>query len=476
MNRLLPLLMAVALAVLGTVIYTATREKPQPRAYVAPGAQEPAPVVGGLTPRATGRPGDRDDPLETIETLAGLQERMSKQLEQEREANKKLKEELQESLKLQREELEQRLMEAVDSLRRSAQDASRSAADTAAKGVEAVGRAVDSNMPDGLGFDDLPIGGGSGRAGNPLLQQPSSSYVSITPLGGLQSSGSSAKTVTGGLLPNLLNPNRNAGNTPSETLDEIRSAKKAAAPRPRYTINDAATLYTNASMTALLGKVPIDQKLVNPYRFKLITGGDNLAASGLNLPPGIRNIVWTGYTVGNRELSCVSGYLDTVTLVFEDGTISTTTVKRNNHRESNTRKYLGYIADEWGKPCIRGELFSNANDYMKDRIALAALAAGADSVALGETSTVRNRDGDYQTILDGDVGRFVLGRSISGGLKEAVEYVRARMRDAYDVVYVGTGRRFAVHVEDQIEFDYDPKGRKLDHGTDEQETTIASFD
>ncbi len=474
MNKLLPLLMAVVLVALGAVVYIATRDKPQPRAYVAPAEQDHKPTVGGLTPRATGRPGDRDDPLETIKTLTGLQERMNRQLEEERKEKRRLEKEIRETQKTakqQQEQLEKRLLGAINELKETARDAAQKAT-TAAKSGAAM---LDRNMPDGLGFDNLPIGGGNQGAGS-LLKQPQTSYVSVTPMGGGATSPDGG--LIGGVLPKMFGPNRSsskdAANT-TKTLEQIQAERAAEEPKPRYTINDAATLYTNSSMTALLGKVPVGGKLTDPYRFKLITGGDNLAASGLRLPPGIKNIVWTGYTVGNRELSCVSGYLDTVSLVFEDGTISTTTIKRKNQRRANTRQYLGYIADRWGKPCITGELFSNASDYMKDRIALAALSAAGEGVALGETSTVRNRNGDYETILNGDTGKFILGRTVSGGMKEAIEYIRERMRDAYDVVYVGTGRHFTVHVEDQIEFDHDPKGRKLDHGS-EKKTALASFD
>jgi len=97
MNKLLPLLMAVVLVVLGAVIYVATREKPATRAYLPPEEQHRSPLVGGLTPRATGRPGDRDDPLETIKTLTGLQERMNEQLQKEREAKRRLEKQIQET-------------------------------------------------------------------------------------------------------------------------------------------------------------------------------------------------------------------------------------------------------------------------------------------------------------------------------------------------------------------------------------------
>jgi len=60
----------------------------------------------------------------------------------------------------------------------------------------------------------------------------------------------------------------------------------AEAVKPAFTINNQATLVANTTMTALLGKVPQQNNVVDPFRFKVITRDDNLAASGLYLPPG----------------------------------------------------------------------------------------------------------------------------------------------------------------------------------------------
>ena len=56
--------------------------------------------------------------------------------------------------------------------------------------------------------------------------------------------------------------------------------------------------------------------------FKVITGKENLAANGLRIP-GIEGMIWSGTAVGDWTLSCVTGKLESVTFVFEDGTIQT---------------------------------------------------------------------------------------------------------------------------------------------------------
>ena len=54
----------------------------------------------------------------------------------------------------------------------------------------------------------------------------------------------------------------------------------------------------------------------------MIAGKDNLAANGLTIP-GLQGMIWSGTAIGDWTLSCVSGQLESVTFVFEDGTIQT---------------------------------------------------------------------------------------------------------------------------------------------------------
>ena len=216
----------------------------------------------------------------------------------------------------------------------------------------------------------------------------------------------------------------------------------ASAVIPVYTIPDAATLVHNSMMTPLVGRVPFLGRLTDPFRFKLITGADNLAANGLRIP-GVANAVWTGYAVGVREQSCVRAYLDTVTFVFQDGRIHT--VHRGKGQGAvgagagavSVNQHLGYLTDPWGKPCIRGQFFDNAGRYTYE---------------------------------------YAAAQGLSGTAGEIADYVRERASDAFDVVYVPPGQGVQIFVEAEIPIDYDTAGRQLQYAYGGEGDSPGSLD
>lgn len=75
-------------------------------------------------------------------------------------------------------------------------------------------------------------------------------------------------------------------------------------------------------MTALLGRVPIDGKVTDPYPFKVLIGKDNLTANGIQLPD-VEGAIVSGTATGDWTLSCVRGDVQSITFVFSDGTVRT---------------------------------------------------------------------------------------------------------------------------------------------------------
>ena len=53
---------------------------------------------------------------------------------------------------------------------------------------------------------------------------------------------------------------------------------------PVYTLPENSTLVGSRAMTALLGRVPINGTVTDPYPFKVLIGKDNLTANGIELP------------------------------------------------------------------------------------------------------------------------------------------------------------------------------------------------
>ena len=234
------------------------------------------------------------------------------------------------------------------------------------------------------------------------------------------------------------------------------AAKTDNGPRPVYTLPRNATLIGSTAMTALVGRIPVKGKVQDAMPFKLLVGADNLAANGITIP-GVEGMVWSGTAVGDWTLSCITGRLTSVTFVFQDGTIRTIS-------SDDQAQQLGWISDERGIPCITGERITNAASFLSQRIGVTALQAGADAAAQAETTTtVSGTTGTGTTTVTGDVGSYVLGKTVAGGAAEIRKWLDERLEQSFDAVFVRPGIRLAVHVDKQLDIDHDPKGRKITH-------------
>lgn len=255
--------------------------------------------------------------------------------------------------------------------------------------------------------------------------------------------------------------------------DKNKQAKsEKPQPIPVYTIENTATLFSNTTMTALMGVVPNKNNAVkNLMRFKVITGSENIASNGLLLPD-VKNIIWTGYAIGNREMECVQATVDTITFTFQDGTIRTVK-KKQSGSSGQLSEGLGYLSDRWGKPCIKGTLISNAAQYLRDRMIAAGAAATASASAAMQTTTSRDALGGSSTTVTGSEGEFIAGQTGTATLNELAAYLRDRMDQAVDIVYLDAGKDVVIHVEEQVDIDYDPAGRKLSHIALSQQTARA---
>ena len=200
---------------------------------------------------------------------------------------------------------------------------------------------VDSDIPAGIGFDQLASSGGWPDGEYEISKGDASGVKEY-----IRQKKGQTKLITIGAVAGsrfdhngqrvVFNEKQNAFEPIAEDKKSKKDSKSRAnkrkepQPIPYYTIPEVATLFNNTTLTALLGVVPVKGNVVNPARFKVISGGENIATNGLYLPD-VRNIVWSGIAVGNREKQCVSGIVTKVTFTFNDGTIYTqrTSDKKN---------------------------------------------------------------------------------------------------------------------------------------------------
>ena len=79
-----------------------------------------------------------------------------------------------------------------------------------------------------------------------------------------------------------------------------------------YTIPINGTLIGSVSMTAMLGRIPINGQVIDPYPFKVMVGEENLSSNGIHIP-GVTGIKMSGIAKGDWTLSCVSGEITSMT-------------------------------------------------------------------------------------------------------------------------------------------------------------------
>jgi len=450
-NRLLPLLAGAVVLMLIFVTMKSCSLEQEDALVMETVPQAPAP--------------DADSPADTIKTLTANVAAMTAEVQALRKDNDQLRKENRELL-ADRRQIEENVATKVKRELLS-REKDRDARDRIDAGVlssltarvDALSRSLSQHTPM-QGGSDIPVGLGLDGVGTGVASPDS--LVWIDPLDRVDDSALAANGNS--LLHRAGQSTSGALASASEKTPKLHQVltQKLSTVHPVYTVPRNATLIGSTAMTALVGRVPVQGQVRDPMPFKVITGADNLAANGLTVP-GVQGMVWSGTAIGDWTLSCVTGRLDSVTFVFEDGTIRTISGDDQGAQGGGTAKPLGWISDERGIPCITGERKTNAPAFLSQRIGVTAIQAAAEAAANAQTTSVVGNAGSVTNSVTGNTGRFVLGKTISSGSEEVSKWLLERMSQSFDAVFVPAGTHIAIHVDRELPIDFDTTGRKLTH-------------
>jgi integrating conjugative element protein (TIGR03752 family) len=219
---------------------------------------------------------------------------------------------------------------------------------------------------------------------------------------------------------------------------------------PAYTIPSNSVL--SAVLTSgLVGRIPVDKQVTDPFRFNVkIT--DQSFYSGGHTNNVLQDVFASGTASGDLLLSCVRASIDSITFIFADGTIS-------DHKVSD----MAYLANEYGYPCIKGKLITNAAQYLGVSALFSGLSGGAKAFSEAQTTTTNNSDGSSSSSVTGSPYKFLGASILSQGTEEVQKWVNKRAQSSFDVIAIPSGKLVKILMQEQINIDYDPKGRKLNH-------------
>ncbi|MAM55817.1 MAG: TIGR03752 family integrating conjugative element protein [Salinicola sp.] len=421
-----------------------------------------------------------DSPRDTVATLVGKMNAWEAQKERDEAQRQQL---LEENSRLadKATNVDSAVQAAIrEERRRAREERERSEKSLVSRIEQRVNRMLPESSND-TADDDLPIGLGLEGGGGPSGSYSGGSNLAwVEPMDRRQEEGRYGQRQEGPAFPTSFKAASGAvGDAATRTANAVESRvtgkPDASTVDPVYTIPENSTLMGSLAMTALLGRVPVDGTVNDPYPFKVVIGKDNLTANGIELPE-VQSAVVSGTATGDWTLSCVRGNIRSMTFVFEDGTVRTVPtpddVDQNTSNRSNQNDQtfgggnsIGWISDQYGIPCISGMRRSNAQQYLGTQSLLTAAGAGAASLLSDDDSGSVTSIGADGTISQAVSGSQAVDQILTQGVNDMSDWVNKLYGEAFAAVYVPPGKTVAIHINKQLPIDYETEGRKVRYDT-----------
>lgn len=448
-----------------------------------------------LTPEQAKKLGvDGDTASDTLRTMVAESKELKVQIRSALRGNDELKQQnldLQKRLQTIDKTMDNKLQGIQSTLKEETQQQTQGVLDALKQQYESLANKPTTGSPAAT---DLPIGFGiqpgdeqsfQGNVGGELIWIEPQDATPVDANGKPIPSGSTL-SATGFNFPSSFGAALDRGqNTLSTSAQQIGGELPDAAKQARkvYTLPQNSTLMGSVAMSALIGRIPIDGTVNDPYPFKVLIGPENLTANGIDLPD-VAGAVASGTASGDWTLSCVRGQIRSLTFVFQDGTVRTLPAPAENANNQGSGQSsggqqsiqggLGWISDPYGIPCISGERKSNASQYVGSQVLITAAGAGAASLIKSEgsgTSVVTTPGGTVSST--GITGSEAMGKIIGQGVSDISSWVNKLYGQAFAAVYVQPGAKVAIHLDQQLAIDYELNGRKVDYTSGADHVPVA---
>ena len=264
-----------------------------------------------------------------------------------------------------------------------------------------------------------------------------------------------------------------------KTVKQTNSSEQKAV--PYYTIPAGSDLGHTTLLSALIGEVPVEGKLMQPlFPFSaIINRGDLMAANGIPLPPEVSGMKVNGYAIGVGSfldnISCVRAYVTSALFVFADGHFVTVGKEQmNGSAEMVNNDNIGYLTTPYGNPCIKGQYFTNAPRVLAAMIAAGSIQGIGSAVSQWQMTTMAGEGGLTQSPT-GSFGKYLVGGAVSEGSIKAADWLEKRIQGSFDMVFVPASigyhsTQMSLHITQTINLDKEPNGRLLNYGRSQQTT------
>ncbi|WP_026027088.1 hypothetical protein [Vibrio genomosp. F10] len=252
-----------------------------------------------------------------------------------------------------------------------------------------------------------------------------------------------------------------AMNTINEDLDE-KTEDTEPKPIPFATINAGAKIVGARALDGIIGIVPLDGDVTNPNRFSIKVGPRVLATNGLMIQ-GLEGMEFYGVASGNFSDSCVRGFIDGMTYIFEDGTIHTLNTE-NSGDLGFSDAFLGRLVDDEGYECIQGVVTSDIDEVLLARGITRGTQGIANAFAEAETEKFTSLESGLESsTVNGNPFTYAAAEGIAEAAAGGAEVVDQVYASPQISVWVPNNTLLGIRVTRQLNIDYNPNARKINY-------------
>lgn len=253
--------------------------------------------------------------------------------------------------------------------------------------------------------------------------------------------------------------------------------------KPFYTIPAGSDFSKVTLLSALIGEVPVEGKLMQPlFPFSaLISRGDLMTANGMQLPDEIIGMKVSGYSIGVGSfldnISCARAYVTSALFVFEDGHFVTVGKEQmKSSAELINNDSIGYLTTQYGNPCIKGQYISNAPQVLTSMMAAGGIQGAGSALSKWQMS-YQAEGGTSIATPTGNLGHFAAGGALGEGSQKVSDWLEKRIQGSFDMVFVPASikvnkgfipNQLSLHINQTINIDKELNGRVLDYGHHQQ--------
>lgn len=235
------------------------------------------------------------------------------------------------------------------------------------------------------------------------------------------------------VLPPQAFPVNTTPATPSDSQNHSPQGKK------NIQVIPSGTLIKGRLLTGMIGRIPVDGNIADPWPFKIVATGFAHAPNYKEFDAS--GMVFEGTAQGDYSFSCARGKVHKLTSVTSQDDV----ISAGGEQGAG----IAWVSDERSNPCLPGTYVGNAGSELGKDILLNTVAGVTKAITKAEETRTISADGVERVAVTGDKLKTVGANAVGGVAQGAIDFVSKRS-DAWDAIYVAAGAHVVINITKDI--------------------------